>query len=382
MGAQSGGFSMPQDPDALTALAKMAELCERWDEMLVAVRRLARVQPDLASDEREMVAVAYKQTVGSRRLAWRVAAAVEHTLELKDRAIGIQLQQQQQQRQPEQQAVAASSSGPLLYVSSQQRLARDLRLRIEQEIADICADAIALVESVLLPASPNDLAAAAYWKMLGDYRRYSAEISAAPSASARAAAAVLIRNAASAGATFGPTGSVGGGGFGGGVSGLEAPIAAHNGERRPMPAGAAIASSIADEEPWRRALDAYNRAADIAAPLRPSHPLRLSIALNTSVFFYETLHDAARAVQLATEAFEASAADATPPETVAEAERREALGIMQVLHDNLFIWTRPPANEGEGDEDSDAGGSDNAGLDDETSDSYGQSDEEEVTQWS
>jgi hypothetical protein len=334
-----------------------------------------------------MVAVAYKQTVGSRRLAWRVAAAVEHTLELKDRAIGIQLQQQQQQRQPEQQSVATSSSGPL-YVSSQQRLARDLRLRIEQEIADICADAIALVESVLLPASPNDLAAAAYWKMLGDYRRYSAEISAAPSASARAAAAALIRNAAPAGATFGPAGSVGVGGFsggGGGVGGLEVPTSAsaqHNGERRPMPAGAAIASSIADEEPWRRALDAYNRAADIAAPLRPSHPLRLSIALNTSVFFYETLHDAARAVQLATEAFEASAADATPPETVAEAERREALGIMQVLHDNLFIWTRPPANEGEGDEDSDAGGSDNAGLDDETSDSYGQSDEEEVTQWS
>ena len=58
------------------------------------------------------------------------------------------------------------------------------------------------------------------------------------------------------------------------------------------------------------ALDAYNKATDVvSSELKTTHPIRLGLALNFSVFHYETLNDPAKACNLAKQAFDDAIAD-------------------------------------------------------------------------
>ena len=58
------------------------------------------------------------------------------------------------------------------------------------------------------------------------------------------------------------------------------------------------------------ALESYTAASDIAnTELKTTHPIRLGLALNFSVFHYETLNDPAKACNLAKTAFDDAIAD-------------------------------------------------------------------------
>ena len=58
------------------------------------------------------------------------------------------------------------------------------------------------------------------------------------------------------------------------------------------------------------ALEAYNNATDVAtAELKTTHPIRLGLALNFSVFHYEVLNNPSKACELAKTAFDDAIAD-------------------------------------------------------------------------
>ena len=57
-------------------------------------------------------------------------------------------------------------------------------------------------------------------------------------------------------------------------------------------------------------MEAYTSASEIAnTELKTTHPIRLGLALNFSVFNYETLNDPAKACNLAKQAFDDAIAD-------------------------------------------------------------------------
>ncbi|RWW78263.1 hypothetical protein BHE74_00013515, partial [Ensete ventricosum] len=112
---------------------------------------------------------------------------------------------------------------------------RGYRGRIESELASICGGILRLLDSRLIPAAAAD-SKVFYLKMKGDYYRYLAEFRA----------------------------------------GSERKDAAEN------------------------TFSAYKAAQDIAlAELPPTHPIRLGLALNFSVFYYEILNSADKACDLA-----------------------------------------------------------------------------------
>jgi hypothetical protein len=72
------------------------------------------------------------------------------------------------------------------------------------------------------------------------------------------------------------------------------------------------------------------------AQLSPNHPQRLSISLNYSVCLYEVLGDRKQACDLAKNAFDAAIQKL---DELDEASYKDATLIMQLLRDNLTLWT-------------------------------------------
>merc|ERR1712174_115275 len=77
--------------------------------------------------------------------------------------------------------------------------------------------------------------------------------------------------------------------------------------------------------------------------LAVTHPIRLGLALNYSVFMYEVLQKPDDACQMARTAFEEAIAEL---DNVAEDSYKDSTLIMQLLRDNLTLWT----SDGEGQE--------------------------------
>lgn len=85
------------------------------------------------------------------------------------------------------------------------------------------------------------------------------------------------------------------------------------------------------------ALEAYSAASDFATTeLKTTHPIRLGLALNFSVFHYECLNDPAKACSLAKQAFDDAIADI---EHIDDDQYKDATTIMQLIRDNLTLWT-------------------------------------------
>merc|ERR1712228_812819 len=150
---------------------------------------------------------------------------------------------------------------------------KDYKAKIETELVDICDDILNIIEESLIPNSSSEEAKVFYYKMKGDYHRYLAEF--------------------------------------------------QTGEAR--------------KESADKALESYQQASDIAlADLPPTHPIRLGLALNFSVFYYEILNSPDRACNLAKQAFDDAIAEL---DTLSEESYKDSTLIMQLLRDNLTLWT-------------------------------------------
>ncbi|KAI5966252.1 BMH1 [Candida pseudojiufengensis] len=155
----------------------------------------------------------------------------------------------------------------------QVKLIRDYRAKIEAELSKICEDILEVLTNHLIGSAQSGESKVFYYKMKGDYHRYLAEFATA--------------------------------------------------EKR---------KEAADES-----LEAYKKASDVAVTeLPPTHPIRLGLALNFSVFYYEILNSPDRACHLAKQAFDDAVADL---ETLSEDSYKDSTLIMQLLRDNLTLWT-------------------------------------------
>eukprot|EP00920_Eleutheroschizon_duboscqi_P021204 GHVT01049909.1.p1 GENE.GHVT01049909.1~~GHVT01049909.1.p1 ORF type:complete len:200 (+),score=50.81 GHVT01049909.1:357-956(+) len=86
-----------------------------------------------------------------------------------------------------------------------------------------------------------------------------------------------------------------------------------------------------------KAREAYQAATDLAVTeLQPLHPIRLGLALNFAVFHYEILNNPTAAIQMAQSSFDAAVADM---EGAQEETYKEATLLLQLLRDNLSLWT-------------------------------------------
>ncbi|GFS35135.1 general regulatory factor 2 [Actinidia rufa] len=161
---------------------------------------------------------------------------------------------------------------------------KDYRAKIEAELSSICDGILKLLDSKLIPSTGAGDSKVFYLKMKGDYHRYLAEFK---------------------------TG----------------------GERK---------------EAAENTLNAYKAAQDIAnAELASTHPIRLGLALNFSVFYYEILNSPDRACSLAKQAFDEAIAEL---DTLGEDSYKDSTLIMQLLRDNLTLWTSDMQEDDGGDE--------------------------------
>merc|ERR1711976_600970 len=65
------------DRDKAVYFAKLAEQAERYDEMAEHMKKVGEVPQELSVEERNLLSVAYKNAVGSRRAAWRIITSIE-----------------------------------------------------------------------------------------------------------------------------------------------------------------------------------------------------------------------------------------------------------------------------------------------------------------
>jgi len=160
-----------------------------------------------------------------------------------------------------------------------QELITQYKKQIESELGTICKEILEIIEGELIPNSSNEEGKVFYYKMKGDYHRYLAEFQA--------------------------------------------------GNERKNSAEAADKS--------------YQEASDIAVKyLPPTHPIRLGLALNYSVFYYEILTNPSEACQLAKSAFDDAIAEL---DTLSEDSYKDSTLIMQLLRDNLTLWTSEDAGQ-------------------------------------
>jgi 14-3-3 protein epsilon len=99
---------------------------------------------------------------------------------------------------------------------------------------------------------------------------------------------------------------------------------------------AEFSSDSTRQKPANSSLDAYKLAYKLAlSTLEPTHPTRLGLALNFSVYYRDVLNSPERACHLAKHAFDEAVAvlDQMP-----EATYRDSLLILQLLRDDLMLW--------------------------------------------
>ena len=171
---------------------------------------------------------------------------------------------------------------------SEDQLTKSYREKIEEELQSVCGDVLELLDKYLIPKcdkEDKDKAEASvfFLKMKGDYHRYLAE------------------------------------------------VAAEKGGDR--------------DDVIKSAENAYDEAFETAVKhLGPTNPIRLGLALNFSVFFYEIKNAPEVACKRAKQAFDDAIQELD--DNVSKESYKDSTLIMQLLRDNLTLWT----SEGENDD--------------------------------
>ncbi|CAN1759215.1 14-3-3-like protein D [Linum perenne] len=236
--------------DKFIYTAKLAEQAERYDEMVEAMKNVAKCGVELTVEERNLLSVGYKNVIGAKRASWRILSSIEQKEESRGNEVNA-------------------------------KRIKEYRHKVETELTDICNDVMVVIDEHLIPAAPTGESAIFYYKMKGDYYRYLAEFK----------------------------------------SGNEKKEAGDN------------------------SMKAYEKATSLAeADLAPTHPIRLGLALNFSVFYYEILNSPERACHLAKQAFDEAISEL---DSLNEDSYKDSTLIMQLLRDNLTLWTSDIPEDGE-----------------------------------
>nr|QWE91147.1 tyrosine 3-monooxygenase/tryptophan 5-monooxygenase activation protein [Salpingoeca crinita] len=239
------------DREDTVTQAKLAEQAERYEDMAAAMKKVTEMDSELSPEERNLLSVAYKNVVGTRRSSWRVISSIEQKTESNER---------------------------------KQTMAREYREKIEGELRTICQEVLKLLDEHLVPKSTNSESKVFYLKMKGDYFRYLAE----------------------------------------------------------------VASGDDRDQIVNDSQEAYQSALDISkSEMAPTHPIRLGLALNFSVFYYEIKNTPDKACHLAKQAFDDAIAEL---DTLNEESYKDSTLIMQLLRDNLTLWTSDTSGDVEGDD--------------------------------
>ena len=161
------------------------------------------------------------------------------------------------------------------------KMAENYRETIEKELNETCEDVLDLLDKYLIPKAPkkSDVPGSSseslvfYLKMKGDYYRYLAEVAV--------------------------------------------------GDKK--------------EDVLEKSLRAYEDATKEAREsMKSTHPIRLGLALNFSVFYYEIKNDSSAACNLAKSAFDEAIAEL---DSLNEESYKDSTLIMQLLRDNLTLWS-------------------------------------------
>jgi len=91
----------------------------------------------------------------------------------------------------------------------------------------------------------------------------------------------------------------------------------------------------------QKANELYKESMEKTSVLAPSHPTRLRVVLNYSLFLYKILNQTNTAIELTKNCFTEAFNDFT---NVNPTVLTEVMGIMQLLRDNLNIWTNERPN--------------------------------------
>jgi len=123
------------------------------------------------------------------------------------------------------------------------------------------------------------------------------------------------------------------------ADGPRAPSAPHSDHRYL----AEFATEPEKKENADKASESYQTAMSCAEEeLASTHPIRLGLALNYSVFLYEVNNQQGEACKLAKSAFDAAIAEL---DKLDEESYKDSTLIMQLLRDNLTLWTSEDQNE-------------------------------------
>lgn len=159
-------------------------------------------------------------------------------------------------------------------------LIKRYRAKVEVELNEKCLAMVHLLHHELIPKASSPKSKVFYQKLKGDYHRYLAEFSSGENHSKHA----------------------------------------------------------------QEAHDAYQMSSDLALnELQATHPIRLGLALNFSVFYYEVFSAPEKACLVAKAAFDDAM---NVMDTMEEDEYRDSTTIMQLLRDNLTLWTADMVQEG------------------------------------
>lgn len=226
--------------DKILYQAKVSVEAGRSEETLDFMEQIIKNKnKDLTEEERNLVSVASKNCVSSKRAAWRSIYGIE----VREKANNSK------------------------YIN----LVSELKQKLERELNAACERMLGFIDNYLLKNSSNIESKVFYLKLKGDYYRYIAEF------------------------------------------------------------------SIADNsEIAQYSLQAYKQATEAAAELKSNNPIKLGLALNFSVFYYEVIDNPVEAINIANVAFNEGISNL---ENIVEHQYKDATNILQLLKENINMWS-------------------------------------------
>jgi len=235
------------DDKDILKLVEVAEASERYQDMCDWLKKLVlrkyEAKEPLSVDERNLLSVAYKNVVGTKRQSWRTLAQGN-------------------------------------FPGLEDDVLAQYRSVVERELEDVCRDIISLVSKLLeIPDKDENVEGRVFFlKMCGDYYRYLSEFK-------------------------------------------------------------------KEKDSQDNAVKNYKEAYELAKDkLAETHPTRLGLVLNYSVCCYEIMDKKEEACQLAKEAFDSAIEKL---DTLNDSSYKDSTLIMQLLRDNLTLWTSEENQENE-----------------------------------